>query len=285
MAPTEISSTSATGQPLAVRLLSLAQRGAGLLNRLSETLISALFMGLIDDEEFQKWDVYPHQGSSGPDDLLNGMAEGFQPWEKQVFEAAGSPKSGKALVIGAGGGRESVALSREGLEVDGIEYCSELAEYTQSALEQESIDISVTSPDRFEVPGEKGTYDAVFIGRYYFSYIHDRNERIEFLESLREVLRDDAVVMFSYFDRPEDPSSNLARLFRVQTPIANFLRKIRGKGAQHVEVGDHLDPNTPVFHHHFIRSEIESELKGAGFSATEHGFFTYGGWTVASPKS
>jgi hypothetical protein len=70
--------------------------------------------------------------------------------------------------------------------------------------------------------------------------------------------------------------------FRFQVPIANFLRVfLRGKN-EWIETGDHLDPGVPLFHHHYITEEIESELIVGGFETLTRDS-TWFGWSIATP--
>jgi hypothetical protein len=94
-------------------------------------------------------------------------------------------------------------------------------------------------------------------------------------------MKDDGVLIFGYHTRPENRNAALAISFRLQVPIANLLRKIRGrKDQQPIEIGNHLYPHTANFHHNFVEQEITDELRQAGFEVLEHGN-TWFGWTAA----
>ncbi len=268
--------------PLSLKLLGLSQRIASFCTGAFECFQSAVFMGLIDDKVFRKWDTYPYHENPGSVDSLKDMERGFKDWEQKIVDDHAS-HHGLTLVIAAGGGREAVALKKRGSFVEGIEFDADLAASTNEVLETGQWQIPVTHQPHFEVPEPAEGYDTVFIGRLYLSYIYDRTVRIESLKKVRMAMKEDGILIFGYYMRPEDPKAGLARSFRLQAPIANLLRKIRGKNnQQRVEIGNHLDPYIPNFHQHFIEQEVTDELREAGFDMIEQGK-TWFGWAAASP--
>ncbi len=268
--------------PFALKLLGLSRRIASIFTGIFEGVQSAVFMGLIDDEVFQNWDSYPHHDNLADARSLDSVEMGFEKWEQDLVENHAS-HHGSSLVIGAGGGREAFALKKRGSHVEGIEYNFQLASATRDIFNNMAIEIPVWHQSRFEIPEPSEPYDTVFIARLYLSYIHDRHRRIEFLKRIHAVLKSDGVLIFGYFTRPENPRANLSRSFRLQALLANFIRTLRRcRKSFPVEVGDHLDPHIPLYHHHYIGAEVTSELKEAGFDIIESGQSWFG-WTAASP--
>jgi|GEM_PF-3178033 len=266
--------------PLSLKLLGFSQQLASFCTGAFECFQSAAFMGLIDDKVFRKWDTYPYHENPGSVDSLKDVEKGFEDWEQKIVDDQAS-NHGSTLVIAAGGGREAVAFKNRGSRVEGIEFDADLAASTNEVLKEKEI--PVEHQPHFEIPEPAETYNTVFIGRLYLSYIYDRTVRIEFLKKVRAAMKDDGVLIFGYYMRPEDPKAGLARSFRLQAPIANFLRKISGrKKQQRVEIGNHLDPYIPNFHQHFIEEEVRDELREAGFDTIEQGK-TWFGWAAASP--
>jgi len=268
--------------PPSLKFLRCSQRLASLFTGIYEGIQSAIFMGLIDDSIFQHWDSYPYHESPDESTNLGDLNDGFEDWERELVENCAS-HHGSTLVIGAGGGREALALKKRGAHVESIEYNFQLAMSTDAALKKLGVEIPLWHEPRFQIPEPDEAYDTVFVARLYLSYIHDRNRRIEFLKRVRSVLKDDGVLIFGYFIRPENARTNLSRSFRFQAVLANLIRRIRGKIKQFpVEVGDHLDPHIPLYHHHFIEQEITAELHEAGFRVLESGHSWFG-WTAAGP--
>lgn len=254
------------------------------LQRMGESAHSAVFMGLIDDATFQEYDSYPYGQWEGGlevgEDKDEQLPLWFRNWVVQL------PSNSRILVVGAGGGRELRLLHKLGHDVSGLEYDVDLALHTKAFLEgeTETSQIPVLNVKRFETPGLKEPFDAIVISRFYLSYIHNRARRINFLSQLRGALKEDGQLATDYFTRSDNPKSAGAILFRVQKPVANFLRALRGRGFSPIETGDHLDPKVPLLHHHYTSEEIESELISSGFQTVSQDKTWYG-WSVAKPKS
>ncbi len=250
-------------QSIGIKSLMYSQSLIRILGNWVEAVQSGLFMGLLSDEQFQCFDTYPFENSPTVD--LTMEAElGLEPWEHRIAQQHLANKQ-SLLVVAAGGNRELLGFSALGHGIAGIEYAENLCKASQLALRDSQHDVTIELADRFSVPGSSDFYDGAFIARKYLSHVHDRSKRIEFLSNLRRVLKKDAILAFGYYIREHDGLS-----FRAQAFVANLMRKMRGRGKQIVEVGDHLDPDTPLYHHHFVLDEVRSELQQAGFELVKH---------------
>ena len=49
-----------------------------------------------------------------------------------------------------------------------------------------------------------------------------------------------------------------------------------------VELGDHLDPDVPMYHHHFLETELRDELEEAGWRLDEYTTYWFG-YAMATP--
>ena len=251
------------------------------IHRFSESIHSAIFMGLIEDSTFQEYDSYPYgtweDAISVGDDADEQLPLWFRNWIVQL------PANSRILVVGAGGGRELRLLNKLGHDVCGLEYDVDLALHTKAFLEKDpgTAHIPVLNAERFDVPNIGDPVDAVVITRFFLSYVHGRKRRVDFLSLFRPLLKEGGQLAADYFIRPDNRRSSGALAFRIQRPIANFLRTLRGRAR--IETGDHLDPGVPLFHHHYTTEEIESELVSAGFETSKRDQ-TWFGWSVATPN-
>ena len=179
---------------------------------------------------------------------------GLFDWEEEVVRDF-FPAGGRLLVTAAGGGREVLALARQGWDVDGFECNPALVDHAAALLGGEGIDATVRllPPDR--APAAGTPYDAAIVG--WGSYMHTpgRGRRIAFLRELRGVLRDDAPVLLSFFTAP---AGGLRQ--RVVTSVGNAVRRLRA--AERLEPGDDLVPN---FVHYFTEEQVAAELAEGGF--------------------
>lgn len=272
-------------QTVWLKLFHICSAVNSAISRILESLHSAIFMGLIDNQVFQKFDVYPYGDWEGAFEVSEDGGDPVADW---LTECAARDLSigDRILVVGAGGGKELLHLARAGFQVRGVDFDERLVERTQTLLNtaEGGQSVSLDLAGRFEIPGEESSYDAIFLPRYFFSYIHGREERVRFLTEAGKKLKSGGIVGVDYFLRMEERGSSGALAFTLQVPITNFLRMIRGRGSERIEEGDHLDPSVPLFHHHFVGEEIASEFAAANFSIKEQGQ-TWSGWTVAKSKS
>ncbi|MBI2479651.1 MAG: hypothetical protein HYV60_13775 [Planctomycetia bacterium] len=238
-----------------------------------EALQSGIFMGLVDDETFQSFDTYPFDETNSLD-VATETERGLETWERRIVcEHLADAKS--VLVAAAGGGRELVGLSELGYATTGVEYGRELCEATRRELTMRGSRAAIQGDERFAVPRGATPYDAAFVARKFLSHVHDRKCRIELLANIRQTLRPNATLVLGFYTRDRDTLA-----FRLQAGLANLLRRLRGQREFLVEVGDHIDPQSPLYHHHYVWEEVCDELREAGFTPVEHET-TWFGWCVA----
>jgi hypothetical protein len=182
------------------------------------------------------------------------------------------------LLIAAGGGRVLLGLCGRKHNVQAIEYGPLLCEATNGMLRDLECPAAVTAARRWEVPAD-GEVDAAFVARHYLSHIRGRANRVEFLRNVRGALSSSATLVVSYYVRERG-----ARVFAAQARLANFLRACRCSRDPHIETGDHIDPESPLLHHHYTADELHDELREAGFEVLEQEASWFG-WAIARPRS
>lgn len=181
---------------------------------------------------------------------------GLFAWERTALETH-FPPSGRIGIIGAGGGREVLALSAQGYEAVGYECNAALVAAAQTLLGDGSRG-SVTLLPRDQAPcGE--LFDGVVVGWSAYMLIVGRAARIRFLRAVRGALVPGAPVLLSFFTRSGDGG----RLGAV-AQVAGGLRRVLGREA--VDVGDDLAPN---YVHRFSPREVREEFAAAGFVLVE----------------
>lgn len=161
----------------------------------------------------------------------------------------------RLLVLGAGGGREVLALLRSGYQVDGFESHPDLVAAANELLREEGFDPTVylIAPD--ESPNTETMYDGIAVGWGMYMSIQTRKRRVAFLRQLRTRTREGCPTLLSFF--PRDPAN---RQYYVSAFIANAIRRVLHR--KPAEVGDWLGP---FYLHHFTQDEVTSELAEGGF--------------------
>ena len=178
---------------------------------------------------------------------------GLFPWEETALEAFGECR--RVLVIGAGGGREVLALARRGHVVEGYECNAALVEYAAEFLPRQACHAPVRHLPRDEVPAPGEPFDGIVLGWSAYTLIPGRAHRIHLLRRLRALVRPGGPVLLSFFTR-----AGGGPRFRVSAAVANGIRTVLRR--ERVETGDALAPN---FVHYFSAEEIAAELREAGW--------------------
>jgi hypothetical protein len=196
----------------------------------------------------------------------NYNQQGLWEWEKNVIEHHFSTCR-HLLLLGAGGGREVIALSQLGYQVHGFECNPQLVEFASQLLQELGCDSSVQWVQRDQCPPVSRCYDGVIIGWGAYMLIQGKEYRIDLLKQLREAVPEGSPILLSFFYR----SPARRRYFKAITIIANTLRGLLRR--EQIETGDALVPN---FAHCFVKEEILDELNQAGFQLEMYDTNTYG---------
>ncbi len=185
---------------------------------------------------------------------------GLLDWEAEVVERHFTGCR-RLLLLGAGGGREAIALARMGHEVAGFECNRALVEAANRLLAREGASgtASVAWLARDAAPEGSERFDGVIVGWSAYMLIFGREQRIGLLTALHARVAADGPLLISFFTRPAD-SPRLRSIARVANAIRRLLRRPL------VELGDDLAPN---YLHRFTAAEVEAELRESGFRLLE----------------
>jgi hypothetical protein len=190
---------------------------------------------------------------------------GLWEWEKKTISEHFADCE-RLLVIGAGGGREVLALIKLGYDVDGFESHPGLVTAANTLLRSEGYDPVMEVVPRDEAPKTGTVYDGAIVGWGMYMLVQGRKRRIALLKQLRAQLRPRCPVLISFYFRPTTPKAyNLAVL------VANMIRRVLRRPL--AEAGDWLQPE---YVHYFTENEVSSELTEAGFSMILYSTEGYG---------
>jgi hypothetical protein len=204
----------------------------------------------IDDLAYRRWrPLYQN-----PEYNRRGLFE----WEREAIESY-FPDRGRLTVIGAGGGREVLALSAMGYDVAGVECNRVLIEAANRLLREAGSGSTVSWLPRDAAPRDRGRLDGVIVGWGAYTLMVGRKRRIRFLRGLAESLASGAPVLISFYTW-NGRLRHLRWIHLVATTIRRVLRR------EPVEPGDDLAPN---FIHHFTAQQVEQELREGGYELCE----------------
>jgi Tellurite resistance protein TehB len=191
--------------------------------------------------------------------------KGLWAWEQKIIDHYF--QSCKCLLLlSVGGGREVLALSKLGYEVDGFECNPHLVEFANELIAKEGCNSLVKLSPRDDSPILVKTYDGIIVGWGAYMLIQGRDKRIALLTKLRSALQTGSPILISFFLRPQSST-----YFKLVYVVGNLIRWILRQDP--LELGDNLAPN---YVHHFTQTEIESELQASGFQLALYSTETYG---------
>jgi hypothetical protein len=249
--------------------VSYAWKNAGAL---LQAVYDGVWLGLLHREHLYAVDErFYNRNASYHGDAHN--LRGLFDWEKAALEAFEGCR--RVAVLGAGGGREVLALSRLGYAVEGYECNAALVHAAQNFLARQDCPAPIRHLPRDQVPAAGEPYDGIILGWGSYTLMPGRAHRIDLLRRLRPLVRPGGPILLSFYTRGVD-----TQRFRVSAAVANGIRVLtRG---ERIERGDALAPN---FVHSFTSAEIGSELREAGWVPqryTPHGSGGRdSGWAIA----
>jgi hypothetical protein len=247
-----------------VRLYLWARKTLAQLVTLLESLFAGFWLGVFDRPSLHSLDEhYYDRQREYHSEAYN--RRGLTDWEDRAIRVHFGGRK-RILMIGAGGGREVLALSQAGFELDGYECHPTLVSRANRLLAAEGVAARVELLPRDEAPAAGRSYDGLIVGWGTYMLIQGRAKRVAFLAALRQHVSPRAPLLLSFFAR--DPAS---KRFRLIAAVGSALHWILGR--PRIEVGDSLFPN---YVHFFTEEEIASELRQAGFELVLYQTEEYG---------
>lgn len=240
-----------------MRAILLAGRLSGRTGRILHAWLSGLGLGLLSDDQLRELDeLYYACDPMYRSETWN--ERGLSAWEQQAVDENVPPGS-RIAVPGAGGGREVLALLRQGYDAIGYESHPALRDFGSAFLERCRHPDRLLAMPRDEFP-EVGHCDAVLIGWGAYSLISCQARRTRFLQGAAAATGPGGALMLSAFARPAH-GRDLAMTLRMSKRLRQ-LRKLRTP-----ELGDTLAPNLV---HVFTPEQIESELRAGSIEMTSY---------------
>jgi hypothetical protein len=183
---------------------------------------------------------------------------GLFDWEAHAVATHFPPRSLLRL-IGAGGGREVLALTALGFKVDAYECNPSLVESANRFLADAGARVEVSFLARDCAPTDVEPCAGIIVGWSAYMLIPGRQRRTAFLNGLRASAENGTPLLLSFFTR-----RGTERRLQFIASVASAVRRLRL--GEPVELGDDL---APMYAHRFTEQEVRDELAAAGFQLIE----------------
>lgn len=250
--------------PLELKIYLFSRKILEKIILLVNACFSGFWLGIFSKETLHLLDKYYYDSQAMYFNREYNL-RGFWAWEKKALDAY-FIQCKSIAVIGAGGGREVLALSKLGFEVDGFECHPQLVELANELIKKEELTANVYLVERDDCPNYGKSYDGIIVGWAAYMLIQGRQKRIEFLKQLRTLAKEKSPVLISFFCH-----SKARRYFKILYKVGNLMRWILRR--ELLELGDDL---APEYVHFFTKEDIATELQAAGFTLEMYGTKEYG---------
>ena len=189
----------------------------------------------------------------GNEELVFG---GLSPLEKELLEQVPC-KPGRLLLLGLGGGREAIPLTRLGYEVLGVDYLADMVARARENAAKQGVTIQglVQEISRLETPPY--TFDLAVLSAPMYSMIPTRRRRVEMLRRIGRSLKPGGylICQFCFDDAAVSRRSIWARKTVAFLTLGNFW----------YEAGDRIW-GSEFLHTFSSFTDLESEFIAGGFT-------------------
>jgi len=237
----------------------------------AQVLFEGFWMGLLPESVYDAIS----EKSYGQGKLYTNASyldQGLHFWEDLAVRTY-FPPGGRVLVAAAGGGRELIALVRNGFQAAGFECSHAMVEAGRLALAERGLAATLDWVPPCVAPRMEGPFDALIVGWNGYCYISPRARRLAFLKDLRSQLRPGSPTLVSTAMRPPH-----ARVLTWTPRVANAVRVCTFR-APVFEAGDSFSGRPKL---HFTRRQLEKELIEAGYTITT--FYKWGDYGAVVAK-
>jgi SAM-dependent methyltransferase len=220
--------------------------------------IGTLRLSAVRDSSRALWDGF----NDAPEDV----AAGLSPVETDLF-GRWLPPASRILVVGAGSGRDLIALGAQGHRLTGVEPSPSAVALNRRFLSERRLEAALIE-GFFEDVDLTGPFDAVVFSYFCYSYIPVAARRVQVLRKAAALLAPAGRVFVSYTAAGR-PHALLPRLGNLTAALT--------RSDWRLEPGDSVSlrferPAPPLFffEHAFVADEAIAEVAAAGLEILHH---------------
>lgn len=189
------------------------------------------------------------------------ILSGLNDLERSLLQKIGN-RGGKLLLLGLGGGREAIALSKLGFEVTGIDFIRQMVDQARQNAADHGVKITglVQEISALAVPDMEFEMAWLLAGMY--SSIPTRKKRVKMLKRIAAALKPGGHFIFGFFWYPQKSNSSAGFFFRklIAWMTLGYFR---------YEKGDMLRFNREYIHAFDSVDRLRKEVNEGGFELIE----------------
>jgi len=199
-------------------------------------------------------DSYRHASTQYPKEVLD---YGLEPWEEEVASRF-MKTSGTVVVLGAGVGRESIALAQRGLRVIGLDINYEALHLASRTAQFKPVDVAFIQANFLELPLLPTQIDYLFLSGIMYSAVPGRKARQAWFRNLCTHLKTGGLALVNYYIDPAWRTGSPQRTPKLHP----WLASLPGANAEY-QPGDLLS-NGHFLHTFLSEDELRSEFIETG---------------------
>ncbi len=193
---------------------------------------------------------------------------GLNEHEEKLLKDLGE-KKGQLLLLGVGGGREVIPLSRAGFSMTGVDFVPEMVANAKKNAGNEGIALRGVVQEISQLQIESNRYDVIWFSGAMYSAIPTKGRRVKILRTLHNALVSDGKVVCQFH---WDPGTRISGINLTLRKLFALLTM----GNLTFEPGDQLWGYSEFIHAFSSDAELEKEFIEGGFEMT--GFRLFPDW-------
>ena len=190
------------------------------------------------------------------------ISRGLFEYEEEQIKNCNFKENREILVIGCGGGRESIPLAKKGLKVTAMDSEPIMIEAAKKYAKKVNVEINFLIKDMYNLDFPSSSFDGIIIFSNLYAQIPGKKRRVKFLKNLNSILRPGGKIVINFGLK----KFILEKKFFPLSKLIAFLTF----GNFGYQVGDSIFAPSlqvfPKFVHYFQSThEIISEAEAGGF--------------------
>lgn len=184
---------------------------------------------------------------------------GLDSQEEYFFNHYAKPNI-SVLILGCGGGRECLALSKAGFKVTGVDFISGCISIARRNAAKLSLPISFIHQDASRLDlGPEAKFDSVVFSGLLYSLIPSREKRARMLTSIKKYLAAEGRIFLNFLSVKNPPAQSLG----LKNLIAGIFF-----GNTRYQTGDYVTGDGE-FRHYFDGNQLKEEALSCGYVLLE----------------